>query len=184
MTKHSLRLLVEIIIIFFLLAGVLFVIVPVYTKTYAQLCEVRDSAIQILQDETGLKLTYDYMSPSIFKKIKLRNVKIIDSFSGVELLEVRDFSVYYDIVQLASGKPWTAFKNISLDGGKIFWSKIKNKTLAESFSKKASIAEVSVSDKDENINENLNNPTENSINTEVSFNTEKLAKLFNLADFS
>lgn len=184
MTKHSLRLLVEIIIIFFLLAGVLFVIVPVYTKTYAQLCEVRDSAIQILQDETGLKLTYDYMSPSIFKKIKLRNVKIIDSFSGVELLEVRDFSVYYDIVQLASGKPWTAFKNISLDGGKIFWSKIKNKTLAESFSKKASIAEVSASDKDENINENLNNPTENSINTEVSFNTEKLAKLFNLADFS
>lgn len=135
MTKKKLQLAVEIFLIFLILGGIFLVYMPVYRQTMESLERAKNQFFSMIEDVSGLSISYSSMSPSIFKQITLRDVEVHDVSSGTRLLFVRNFSVKYNPAKLIGEKPYLAFEEFFLNSGTLAWSDTLNDHIAERISK-------------------------------------------------
>lgn len=131
MTKKKLQLAVEIFLIFLILGGVSLVYMPVYRQTMESLETAKNQFFSLIEEASGLSISYSSMSPSIFKQITLRDVEVYDVSSGTRLLFVRNFSVKYNPAKLMGEKPYLAFEEFSLNSGTLAWSDGLNSHIGE-----------------------------------------------------
>ena len=134
MTKKKLQLAVEIFLIFLILGGIFLVYMPVYRQTMESLERAKNQFFSMIEDVSGLSISYSSMSPSIFKQITLRDVEVHDVSSGTRLLFVRNFSVKYNPAKLIGEKPYLAFEEFFLNSGTLAWSDTLNNHIAERIS--------------------------------------------------
>lgn len=129
----------------FLAIAVLALVRPVYLRLYDEVSTLEMEVCSRLEKETGLTLSYKYLSPSVLAGISIKKIVVADIESKKNLLTVQKARLSYDITKFFSKKPVFALKTLSINGVKIEFDSVKDsgtvekvKNLAEKFKNKNS----------------------------------------------
>lgn len=124
---------VEILLLLLLLGGVLLLAGPVSARLDATLDKARDSLLNRLETETGLSFSYESMSPSLFRMIRIKNLVITDAINRTELARISDTEIRYSILDLVLGKPERAIREITIQNATIVMDAEKNQEILARF---------------------------------------------------
>ncbi|WP_156888334.1 translocation/assembly module TamB domain-containing protein [Spirochaeta cellobiosiphila] len=70
--------------------------------------EGKNNAILRLEDKTGYSISYESISPSIFRNFRIKSLKVVDPITKTQLLSVNSVRVYYNIFKLIA-RDWDGF---------------------------------------------------------------------------
>lgn len=110
------------IIFLLLIVAVFAVLQPVYKKVSAFLHEKEDYALAVLEDKTGLGLSYKSLSPSILSGINIKSIVIYDvsdkknKKSHKDILTVNKAILKYNIWKIIKGDFENAFTGLYITG--------------------------------------------------------------------
>lgn len=105
---------VGISIFLFIATMVVFVLRPIYVRVNKAIRIYEEKIISQIQNETGLKISYKSLSPSIFSKIHIEGISFSDSLSGENILTVRSAVVRYNFMKVLTSKTEEAFEKIEI----------------------------------------------------------------------
>ena len=140
-----------------LLIAVLALVRPVYLRIQESLSELENTLSKRLEDETGLSLSYDSLSPSIFIGANFKNISIYDVATKNKIIGIRRATLSYNVFGFFSKNPTVALKELALNGVMVeydamkdfeFVEKIKNLLEKQKSKKSEKNAENSDSDLD------------------------------------
>ena len=105
------------IYIFLILIAVsLLATIPLYKKISSGIKSSIENAFLQIEQNTGLKINYDSISPSILKGIKISSISVSDSESSKQIFEISSCLLEYDLVNLFRGKFDEIITNLVIDG--------------------------------------------------------------------
>lgn len=87
---------------------------PVYIKLTAALKETMAHYTSLIEKEYALSISYSGLSPSLLKRIRMKNVKIKSTLTGEELLSVEKINLRYSIISLIKGDFENAVKLLDI----------------------------------------------------------------------
>ncbi len=88
---------------------------PVQHDIGKRLDQLKAQVVLKLEKATGRRITYQSMSPSIFRFLEIRGLKVYDPGSSTPLLQIRRIEVSYSIWRLLTGQPAEALNTISIE---------------------------------------------------------------------
>ena len=115
MKKHWLRNLIGIIIFLLLLLAAFFSLRPLYRAMNNAIHYLESAVFSVIEEKTGLGVSYESLSPSIFSGIHLNGVSVYDKESGDEILRIRDVSFAFDLMKLLRLDMDNAFSKLVLN---------------------------------------------------------------------
>ncbi|MBP5283962.1 MAG: translocation/assembly module TamB domain-containing protein [Treponema sp.] len=95
---------------------ILLVLRPVYLRITEKLDLLAQEYTELLNETTGLKISYESLSPSIFTGINIRGINIHDAETGARLLQRKKINASYSFSELLSANPVYALKTVTIDG--------------------------------------------------------------------
>ena len=104
------------VIFILLLVAVLAVVRPVYLRISESLSKLENTLVQKLEDETGLSLSYDSLSPSIFIGVNFKNISIYDVATKNKIAGIKRANLSYNVFGFFSKNPTVALKELALNG--------------------------------------------------------------------
>ena len=105
------------IYIFLILIAVsLLATIPLYKKISSGIKSSIENAFLQIEQNTGLKINYDSISPSILKGIKISSISVSDAESSKQIFEISSCLLEYDLVNLFRGKFDEIITNLVIDG--------------------------------------------------------------------
>ncbi|AEE17008.1 translocation/assembly module TamB domain-containing protein [Treponema brennaborense] len=99
-----------------LLFTALILVRPLCVAFERQLTDYRTTALRLLEEKTGLRLSYASISPSILSAFKIKGVAFYDAETGVPVLEIDRAVLSYKIGALLRGRFDTAFTKLTVNG--------------------------------------------------------------------
>lgn len=123
----------EILLFFVLLAGSFLLVKPLSAQLEANLTEFRDDLTNTIEKETGLRLRYESMSPSILQSIQITNLHIFDPASGSILASIDRVSITYNLFKVISGNIGSAIERIELNNGYLSFALQENSDVLNYF---------------------------------------------------
>ena len=103
------------VIFILLLVAVLAVVRPVYLRISESLSKLENTLVQKLEDETGLSLSYDSLSPSIFIGVNFKNISIYDVATKNKIAGIKRANLSYNVFGFFSKNPTVALKSLTLN---------------------------------------------------------------------
>lgn len=94
-------------------------LVPISRAMDKALDDVRIGLVERLESETGLRISYESMSPSILKSIRIKNLVVSDASDSSVVASVSKVSVSYDLFALIRGDVSGMLKEIVLEDGSL-----------------------------------------------------------------
>ena len=128
----SIRLYIQILIFTAMVSLGVLVLWPVQQYLNKGMLNVRDNLINMLEDSIGRKISYSFISPSIFGSFDVRNVKIIADDESHSVLDISRFRVAYSFFDLLRGSP-RAIQSIQIDSPHVYLDYAKDSDLFELF---------------------------------------------------
>ncbi len=125
---------VEILVFLLLLGGVFLLAGPVSSRLDAAIGTIRDDIFLQLEQKTGLTFSYESMSPSIFHSLRVHNLTITDSANSLVIATIDEADIAYRFIDLFSGKPASAIREISIRNSVISIDLDKNRSILDRFS--------------------------------------------------
>lgn len=122
------------IFILFLVAAIALVR-PVYLCVEAALTDLETSLTKKLEEETGLRLSYRSLSPSIFIGANLRNVTVSEVATKNTLVTIKRASLSYSVTGFFSKNPAVALKKLVLNGVTVEYDAMKDFEFVEKIKK-------------------------------------------------
>ncbi len=120
------------ILIFLLLMLLAFLSLrPLYLAMNKAISHLESRLLNTLDEKTGLGLSYDSFSPSVFSGIHINGIVIYDRENGEPILTVRDASFSYDLKKLLRLDFNNAFSRLVLNDIVIEFDKEKYSTIIE-----------------------------------------------------
>ncbi len=113
--KRRIRNIVSIIIFLILMLLAFFALRPLYRAMNRAIRYVESGILNLVEEKTGLGVSYDRLSPSIFSGVHLNGVVVFDRSTGDEILRVRDIAFSFDIKKLISLDIDGAFSRLVLN---------------------------------------------------------------------
>jgi translocation and assembly module TamB len=109
------------IIVFLIVTGITaFLFVPVQNTIEEKLSGLRVDAIAYLENVLGRTISYDEVSPSFFRSIKIRGLTVYGSERPeTPLLKIRQVRIYYRLFPLLLGDPIDAVYQIRIENSEI-----------------------------------------------------------------
>lgn len=107
----------EILLLLLLLAGAILLLKPVSDSLNRTLAKGRDTLVSRIEDVTGLRVSYSSLSPSIFRSVRLNDLVLTDTASGLVVVSVSSVSVSYDFMALFRGDIPGMFREVVLENG-------------------------------------------------------------------
>ena len=104
---------------------------PIYRSMNRAIHLVEDKILTLVEEKTGLGISYEKLSPSIFSGVHLNGVVIYDKQSGDEILKVRDISFAFDIKKLLKLDINNAFSKLVLNDIDLDWDMEKYSTIID-----------------------------------------------------
>lgn len=114
-----------------LLVAVLALVRPVYLRIDGALAEIEASLSRRLADETGLALSYQSLSPSIFFGLRFRNVSVYDAADKSRIIGIRRATLSYDVAGFLSKNPAVALKSLTLNGVTVEYDAVRDSQLID-----------------------------------------------------
>ncbi|MBR1405191.1 MAG: hypothetical protein IJ558_13590 [Treponema sp.] len=127
-----------------LLIAVLALVRPVYLRIDEALSEFESTLSERLENETGLAVSYQSLSPSIFIGVNFKNIGVYDVATKSRILTIKRAGISYNVSGFFSKTPTVALKELSLNGVTVEYDAVKDsqfidkiKTLLENQKKNA-----------------------------------------------
>ncbi|ULQ59843.1 hypothetical protein K7I13_00330 [Brucepastera parasyntrophica] len=119
MKRPALVLSIEILFFVALLLAVFFLLKPVNQRFEQYLVDLRDSVVEEIEDQTGLRISYKALSPSIFRVLKFSDLTITDPSTQTVVAHISKLSVSYSLGEILRGNFAGALREIILETGDI-----------------------------------------------------------------
>ncbi len=124
---------VEILLFLLLLGGVFLLAGPVSSRLDSALRKTRDTILERIEAEAGLSFSYESMSPSLFRLIRIKNLVITDTKSDSELARISETEIRYSIFDLVRGNPEGSIREILIRNAIVEMDAEKNSGLLARF---------------------------------------------------
>lgn len=122
---------IGILIFLLLLIASFFALGPVYSMMNKGVRYLEDRLTNLVDEKTGLGLSYDKLSPSIFSGVHINGVTLFDRESGDTVATIHDISVDYDLKSLVSLDFGRAFSKLVLSDVHVDWDMDKYSSVVE-----------------------------------------------------
>ncbi len=124
---------VEILLFLLLLGGVFLLAGPVSSRLDSALRKTRDTVLERIEAEAGLSFSYESMSPSLFRLIRIKNLVITDTKSDSELARISETEIRYSIFDLVRGNTEGSIREIMIRNATVEMDAEKNSGLLARF---------------------------------------------------
>ncbi len=122
----------NIIALAILLITVAVVVSPVHSFMSARLTELKADALDQLEAELGRRVSYDRISPSIFRRLDIRGLRVHGAEADSEvLLAVSRVRVYYSLADLISNRERNPLRRISIENTRFRYDSDADRELYE-----------------------------------------------------
>ena len=103
-------------ILIFLLIAASFVAAmkPVYSKVDGAIRSYEKKVVLELEKNTGMKISYKSLSPSILSKICIKGIEVLDSKSGQQIIFVNKIYIHFSLSKILKGDFENAFEKLLL----------------------------------------------------------------------
>jgi hypothetical protein len=126
MKQPAIKKSIEFLIFLLLIAGCLVVLFPLSRQLDRALAGYRDSLLQGVEGRTGLRFSYDSLSPSIFRSIRFTNLVISDASNGSVIAEFSTVSLSLSVTALLRKDYTGAIRQVSVENGSIKVDAVRN----------------------------------------------------------
>ena len=109
-----------------LLIAVLALVRPVYLRIDEALSEFESTLSERLETETGLAVSYQSLSPSIFIGVNFKNIGIHEVATGNQIVTMKRATLLYNISGFFSKHPSVALKSLTLTGMVVEYDAVKD----------------------------------------------------------
>lgn len=104
---------------------------PAILRFEQSLVQFRDSVLLQVERRTGLRISYDSISPSILSAFSIKGIVVSDSLADVPLLEIGRVTLTYRARELLGGNFAGAFKKLTVSGITVDYDSEANRLLLE-----------------------------------------------------
>lgn len=121
--KQILRSSISVIVFFSLVIFTIAVTEPLYRHARETISSLEGKVVNMLEEKTGLSVTYESLSPSVLSKFYLKGVTFFDSETKEEFVHIKKISLSYSIKKGISG--------LVINGVEIQFNMLKNADIVE-----------------------------------------------------
>lgn len=89
---------------------------PAADRLHASMVHIRDALLQRLEQETGLGIAYERLSPSVLSFLHIYDISLYDAQSGDVLLTVQDAALFFNLFKLFSADKSELFTRLVISG--------------------------------------------------------------------
>ncbi|MBQ9495737.1 MAG: translocation/assembly module TamB domain-containing protein [Treponema sp.] len=104
---------------------------PIYNKLTQAISWQVESLRTVLQEETGLAVSYSSLSPSILTVFNIKGIALDSAKSGKNIVEIRKIVFRYSLFGLLSGDRDDALKSLTIDGITIDYNDVTDRSIIE-----------------------------------------------------
>lgn len=126
MKQPAIKKSIELLIFLLLVAGCLVLLFPLSRQLDRALAGYRDSLLQDVEGKTGLRFSYDSLSPSIFRSIRFTNLVVSDASNGSVIAEFSTVSLSLSVTALLRKDFTGAIRQVSVENGSVKVDAIRN----------------------------------------------------------
>ena len=105
------------------------VVRPLFVRLTAMLSLLEQQTLQLIEDRTGLSVTYEKLSPSVLSGLRLKGVTLSDETTEKRVAEINQITVSYKLSELFSRTPLMALKAVSVTGVTLEYDAVKDGAL-------------------------------------------------------
>ncbi len=91
---------IGIIIFLLIITGITVALSPVYRWVTNMLQSYEELALNILEEKTGMSVSYKSLSPSLLTGVNIKGIEFFDAESGVRILTIRKVIINYNLKEL------------------------------------------------------------------------------------
>ncbi|MCR5723814.1 MAG: hypothetical protein K6G80_01855, partial [Treponema sp.] len=104
---------------------------PVYLRLSAALTVLEQQVLSVVEQRTGLVVSYEKLAPSVLSALNLKGVSLSDAVTGKKIADIRRITVSYRFPDFFSKKPLYAIKSVSVTGVTLEYDAVKDGALLE-----------------------------------------------------
>jgi hypothetical protein len=113
--KFNKKFFIQLLIFLFLAGATYFGFAPLQSAIQGKLSDLKSEAVHLLEKNLGRKISYEKISPSLFRNIKIQDLVIYEDRNGSRpLAKIDQLRVYYKIFKLLSDDPASAFYEVRI----------------------------------------------------------------------
>ena len=116
MRKPSLNELIALFIFFLIATATVLVVKPVYKKMNRMISAFTSNVCLEIQQKTGLQVSYEALSPSVFTGLRVKNIVFSNSEDGSNVAKISSAIFRYNFFDILRGKGISFIKDLSIDG--------------------------------------------------------------------
>lgn len=105
---------------------VLILVRPVYSGLIESASSVEKSLRSKIEETTGLSVTYDSLSPSIFAAANFKKIQVADAATGKKLVSIKKVVLRYSLWKIFSGEIMQGFDSLSMNGVEIEFDAVQD----------------------------------------------------------
>lgn len=134
MRKPSLNELIALFIFFLIATATVLVVKPVYKKMNRMISAFTSNVCLEIQQKTGLQVSYEALSPSVFTGLRVKNIVFSNSEDGSNVAKISSAIFRYNFFDILRGKGISFIKDLSIDGLYFDFDEERDTVLFERFS--------------------------------------------------
>lgn len=131
MKSRILKIGISSILFFSMIFASLVLVRPVIHGFTQKLETYRDKVLSMVEAKTGLRISYDSLSPAILSVFRIKGIVVSDVKTENTLLSIHKAQISYSIPKLLSGDVQGAFSKLSISGIELEYDGVKNSHLLE-----------------------------------------------------
>lgn len=133
MKKQTFSYTISIIILITLAIASSFVLRPILATVVEEFERIQKHYITLLRNNTGLDVSYEALSPSIFAGIRMSNIELSDVQSGESLIFIDSIKLKWNIFKLFGENPSDALGELLISGLNADYDHLQNYEVVEKF---------------------------------------------------
>ena len=119
------------ILFFSMILASLALVRPVIGGFAQRLQGYRAQVLSLVEAKTGLRVSYDSLSPAILSAFRIKGIVLSDADTGIPVLSIRKASLSYSIPALLSGNMDAVFSKLTVTGITLEYDVLKNNKVME-----------------------------------------------------
>ncbi len=120
------RLIASVVVFIILIVLSAFVVRPIYVSVTRIISEMELKCSAVFNEATGLRLSYKFLSPSIFSHMNMSGIEIFDAATGKRLVSIRSAVLSYDPERLNKETPLDALDVLTISGVVVEFDAVKD----------------------------------------------------------
>ena len=114
------------VIFILLLISALVLVRPIYIRISESLSQFENQITEKLEEKTGLAISYESLSPSIFIGVNLRNISIYDVETKNTIVKIKRANLSYNVFGFFSKNPTVGLKALTLTNVTVEYDSVQN----------------------------------------------------------